>query len=206
MRSHVEFLAERGYYAVSFDPPGTWESDGDINLYTTSNYLKAIFELIEYFDSPPTFIMGHSMGGSMSMYAAVRSDTVKAFAAIMSAPSFVREDNYDERVTRWQEAGIKLSYRDLPDDPAKKKEFRLPFSFSEDSRQYTAIEDLKTLTKPKLFVAGNKDTSVPVQIVKDAYRLAANPKELHILKSGHDYRRHPRMIKEVNQIVGNFLQ
>lgn len=51
MRSHVDFLAERGYLALSFDPAGTWESPGDISLYTLNNYLKTIDELIEHFRS-----------------------------------------------------------------------------------------------------------------------------------------------------------
>ena len=30
MKSHVKYLAIMGYFALSFDPPGTWESKGDI--------------------------------------------------------------------------------------------------------------------------------------------------------------------------------
>ncbi len=42
MRSHVNYLAKRGYLALSFDPPGTWDSPGEIEFYTMTNYLKAI--------------------------------------------------------------------------------------------------------------------------------------------------------------------
>ena len=51
--SHAEYLASRGFFAVAFDPPGTWESPGGIDLYTTTNYIKAINELIEYFGNAP---------------------------------------------------------------------------------------------------------------------------------------------------------
>jgi hypothetical protein len=40
IKSHVAHLAGLGFYALSFDPPGTWESPGDIELYTNTNYLK----------------------------------------------------------------------------------------------------------------------------------------------------------------------
>lgn len=40
MRSHVDFLASKGFFALSFDPPGTWESPGDIWLYTTTSYIQ----------------------------------------------------------------------------------------------------------------------------------------------------------------------
>src|SRR3990167_9150866 len=81
MRSHVDFLANLGFFALSFDPPGTWESPGDISLYTTTNYLKAIDELIKHFGNKPTFIMGHSRGASISMMGASRNSKIMAYAA-----------------------------------------------------------------------------------------------------------------------------
>ena len=64
MTSHVDFLAERGYYALSFDMPGTWESPGNIAEYTTTNYIKAVNELVDYLGNKPTLLLGHSRGGA----------------------------------------------------------------------------------------------------------------------------------------------
>lgn len=47
MRSHVDFLAGKGFFALSFDPPGTWESPGDIGLYTTTSYIQASNKQVE---------------------------------------------------------------------------------------------------------------------------------------------------------------
>lgn len=44
MRSHVDHFASNGHPALSFDPPGTWESPGDIALHTVTNYLRAVME------------------------------------------------------------------------------------------------------------------------------------------------------------------
>lgn len=52
--SLVDYLASQSYIALSFDPPGTWESSGNIELYTTTNYLKAVDELIEHFGNKQT--------------------------------------------------------------------------------------------------------------------------------------------------------
>src|SRR3989344_7326448 len=76
MRSHVDFLAGKGYLAVSFDPPGTWESPGDISLYTMTNYLRSVNELIEHFGNKPTFVMGHSLDGALAMEASFRNEVV----------------------------------------------------------------------------------------------------------------------------------
>src|SRR5690349_20918923 len=67
--SHVDYLSSKGYYAVSFDPPGTWDSPGDIELYSTTNCIKAVDELIEYYGNKPTLLLGHSRGGSIAMLA-----------------------------------------------------------------------------------------------------------------------------------------
>ena len=44
MVSFVDFLSSKGYFALSFDAPGTWESSGGVELYTTSNYKKAVVD------------------------------------------------------------------------------------------------------------------------------------------------------------------
>ena len=58
--SLVDYLASRGYFALSFDPPGTWESPGDMSLYTTTNLIKSVNDLIEFFGNKPTLLAGHS--------------------------------------------------------------------------------------------------------------------------------------------------
>src|SRR5882672_1902530 len=66
MTSHVNYLADKGFYAVSFDPPFTWESPGDVRNYSTTNYIRAVNEVIEYFGNKPTMVVGHSRGGAVA--------------------------------------------------------------------------------------------------------------------------------------------
>src|SRR3989344_4901856 len=85
--SHIEYLARKGFLAVSFDPPGTWESPGGIELFTTTNYIKAVNELIEYFGNKPTFLLGHSRGGTVAILAGASNQAVIGFAPIMATYS-----------------------------------------------------------------------------------------------------------------------
>src|SRR3990167_4608093 len=90
MTSHVDFLAERGYYALSFDMPGTWESPGNIAEYTTTNYIKAVNELVDYLGTKPTLLIGHSRGGSVAILAGAANKNVIGIIPIMAtygAPS-----------------------------------------------------------------------------------------------------------------------
>lgn len=199
MRSHVDFLAGKGYLALSFDPPGTWESPGKIEIYTMTNYLKAINELIAHFGSKPTVLMGHSRGGTMAMLAGTHNSHVTHIIMAMSSP---RPSSVGtERRTK---DGFVISYRDTPSDG--KKKFELPWSYFEDASQYDLAVAMASCTKPKLFFLGKKDVLVPPEIVRDGFERSAEPKELYEVDSDHDYRRHPGIIDEINGVVGKFLE
>ena len=211
MHAHVDFLASKGYYAIAFDPPGTWESGGDIEQYTISAYMQAIVELIAYFGNRPTLLMGHSLGGMMAQLVAARNDYVVALVAIMSPASFVREQDgvvYGAGVpmSEWRKNGVRLSRRDLPTDPKARRSFAVPFSsFGQDAGQYNTLAGLKASTVPKLFIAGKHDTSITPTMVQQTYQAAAEPKVFALLDSDHNYRHHPDLIQEVNGMVGDFL-
>lgn len=203
MTGHVDYLARRGYFAVSFDPPGTWESEGDIGLYSMTSYKQAIDELIVYYGNKSTLLMGHSRGGSMVMLAGTKNPKVNAGVIVMSYPSFVPGEG-DEIDLEWRESGFKIQKRDIPGS-SDKKIFKLPYSFVEDQEKYDMREDLKTWNVPKLFIYGEQDTTVEPAVVKDAYSMASEPKEIVSINSDHNYRKKDELIKEVNDLVGGFL-
>ncbi|MBT4597308.1 MAG: alpha/beta fold hydrolase [Candidatus Diapherotrites archaeon] len=200
MKSHVDFLEKKGFLAVSFDPPGTWESKGENKDYCITNYLKAINEIIEYFGNKKTILIGHSRGGSLAILAGTTNSNVIAFAAIMSPMNFqVRPREIKKFVN-----GVAVSTRDNP--KGEDVIFRIPESFVEDSRQYDFSEDLKNCVKPKLFVAGTQDDLLPVEGIKEVYDYSPEPKYFEIIDYGHDYRKSPKMIEKVERILEEFLE
>lgn len=206
LKSHAEYLARRGYLAISFDPPGTWESPGSIDLYTMTNYLKAINELIEHFGNRPTLALGHSRGGSMAILAGTRNKLVTHFVSIMGNYSYAASTYKSYPDKDWQAKGFRIEKRDLPDSPKKTKVFHLPYAFLEDGTKYDMLDDLKKCPKPKLFIFGTKDTIAPPELMQKAYEESAPPKELFSLETDdHDYRLHPSLIDIVNETVGKFL-
>ncbi|MFA6511817.1 MAG: alpha/beta hydrolase [Patescibacteria group bacterium] len=200
MRSHVDFLAHRGFFALSFDPPGTWESPGGIELYTMTNYLAAINELIVYFGNKPTLLLGHSRGGTMAMLVGTRNPLVTHFIAMMS------NTGGSKKGEGRQENEVEVSYRDTPpNDTEHQKRFDLPMSYFKDAAQYNVRDALATCTKPKLFLFGTKDTIVKPEKVHAAYATSAAPKELRELDAEHNYRRSPEAIAQANEYIGEFL-
>lgn len=205
MHNHVDYLANKGFFALSFDPPGTWESPGDIQLYTMTNYLKAVDEIIEYYGNRPTFIMGHSRGATIATIAGARNPNIFAFAAVMS--SFAKGGFQEEIDNEWKSKGFVISKRDLPPGGGEKiKEFRLPFSFFEDQIKYDLTTEITSTTKPKLFILGKHDELIPPATIKETFNAFAEPKELHEVDSGHDYRHSQNLVEQVNSICGDFIE
>lgn len=199
MRSHVDFFAKNGFLALSFDPPGTWESPGDISLYTTANYLKAIDEVIEYFGNKPTVLLGHSRGGTMAMLAGVSNPHVTHIISAMSHYGPSSKPDVSEGAETYP------SYRDLPpgtERTEEKKRFDLPMSYFDDPTEYIGLD---TCTKPKLFFLGKEDPMVLPEDVQETYELAAEPKQLIKLDTDHNYRYSPDMIAEVEKATLEFL-
>jgi len=201
--SLVDYLVDRGYFALSFDPPGTWESPGDVELYTTTNCLKALDELIEYFGNKPTLLAGHSRGGTIAMLAGPKNPNVTHFVPIFSyygAPN----DPEPERIVD----GKVISYRDLPPGTERTKDqkrFDLPLNYFKDGARYNALPNLRNCTKPKLFFYGTQDKMNDPEEVKEAFRESAEPKMIHAIDSEHDYRLLSQAVEEVNRTIGEFL-
>lgn len=197
IQSHVDYFAEKGFFTVSFDPPGTWESGGDISLYTTPNYLVAINEIIAHFGNRPTVVLGHSRGGTMALLAGISNEYVTHMIAVMSHWGPSERPDTDEK--------IHISHRDLPpgtERTVEQKEFKLPMSYFNDPGDYSGLD---ACIKPKLFFAGTKDVLVTLEDVQEMFDSSAEPKQFIQLDSVHDYRLQPEVIDEVNQKVEEFL-
>lgn len=198
----VDRLSAKGYYALSFDPPGTWESPGSIELCTTTNYIKAVNELIEKFGNKPTLLVGHSRGGSVAMLVSP-NPYVTAIAATMAsfgAPSAPTPKAVQE--------GFEMHYRDMPPGSsrtAEQKEFALPLNYFIDGEQYDPIAVLRNFTKPKLIIYGDQDEFSSLVEVKEAFETLPDPKMIHEIKSAHGYRRYAEAVAEVNNIISDFV-
>jgi len=201
--SLVDYLANRGYFALSFDPPGTWESPGGIELYTTTNCLVAVDELIEHFGNKPTLLAGHSRGGTIAMLAGPNNPYIAHIVPVFSYYGAPSDPELDRIVD-----GKLIIYRDLPPGAERTKEqkkFALPLGYFKDGAQYDALPALRSYTKPKLFFYGKQDTMNDPEDVKVAFEQSAEPKMIHGIDSEHDYRLHSEAVKEVNEITGQFL-
>ena len=201
--SHADYLAKKDYFVVAIDPPGTWESPGDLEAYTTSTYLKVVNELIDHLGNRPTLLLGHSRGGATAMLASV-NPAVSALVVVNAA--YGRPSAPDpEKITN----GRLRESRDLPPGDTRTEEqklFSLPLAYFEDGVKHDPQKALEQFKGPKLVIHANKDEFVTMDRVKKIYDNLTEPKRFLAIDSTHDYRLYPEAIKSVEVALGNFLE
>lgn len=200
-------LAERGYTAVRFDPTGTWESEGDISEYLTSQYLKDIESVLEYMlaEGVYTYVLlgGHSRGGQVSILYAARDPRISEVLGIMPSHAPVEGRRRED----WEKAGVSNSSRDIPDNTEERKSFSVPFQHVLDRDQFNALGDIQKIKVPIVLIAAEFDVSVPPEHVKELFEHAHEPKKLIYLEGmDHEYRHNLEEIKEVNALIMTALQ
>ncbi|MBU1071528.1 alpha/beta hydrolase [Patescibacteria group bacterium] len=200
---HLEYLANKGFYAVSFDPPGTWESPGGIELFSTTNYIKAVNELIEYYGNKPTLLLGHSRGGATSTLAGTSNQHVIGLVLINPSLGSPTPPSPEMR-----EAGVYIDHRDLPPGTKRteqKREFRASLNYFEDGAKYNDAETLRTCTKPKIIFYATEDEFNSPEEVETLFSSVPEPKELYKIECTHDYRLYPKVVEEINEVMGSFI-
>jgi len=79
--AQVPVLVEN-YRVITLDLPGHGEGGDDRETWTIAGYGADVAGLIEHVDLGPTVLVGHSMGGPVSLEAAARSDRVIGIVAV----------------------------------------------------------------------------------------------------------------------------
>src|SRR3989338_1671011 len=199
-------LALESYTVVRFDPTGTWESEGDISEYTTSQYLEDIKSVLEYMLREGTYrhilLGGHSRGGMVSIIYAARDPRISEVVGIMPSSPYTFTG---QRRKEWEKTGVSVASRDVPNTKIM-KEFRVPFSHVTDREQYNVFDDVKKVHVPLILITGEFDKVVLPEHVKMIFDMASEPKKFILIDGiGHDYRYHLSQVKIVNEEILKML-
>ncbi|PRX54327.1 bifunctional alpha/beta hydrolase/OsmC family protein [Flagellimonas meridianipacifica] len=166
-------LSSNGFAVLRFDFTGLGESEGDFadtNFSGNVNDLVAAADFLAENYEAPTLIIGHSLGGAASIFAAAEIESIKAVATVgaPSNPVHVKHlfKSGLEEIVATGEAVVNLSGRD----------FKIKKQFVDDLETKSLPETAKALRKPLLIMHSPQDDTVGIKNAEEIYTAAHHPK------------------------------
>lgn len=153
-------LASQGYAVLRFDFTGLGSSEGDFaasTFSTTQDDLISAIQFLSDYYRPPSFLMGHSLGGTTALSVAHDFDFVKAVVTVASPSEPAHVLHHFGAALTLLEQNIAASF-----DVAG-QHFEINPTFVEDIRKVDMRTILSTLEKPVLVVNIKNDALVKQQ-------------------------------------------
>lgn len=193
-------LRELGYTVERLDACNLWKT-GDVKNYTITNFIKQIKERVDFYkgrNPEEILLLGHSNGAFTSIVAGARIPEVTKIIALCPPPDKEGSEH------KWVN-GVRVSKRDLPNDPTKFREFAIPDSHIEDAIQYSAVDDVKKIHKPIMIFIALDDAVVKPEWTEEIVTNANNPYVLRQPNMGHDFRNSQEECNIVMSEIEKFL-
>lgn len=194
-------LTSSGFGVLRFDFTGLGQSDGtfeDTNfshnvddLISASNFLEDNYEA-------PILIIGHSLGGTASIFAAHQLDHIKAFVTIGSPfqPKHVSkliESKMDE-IQNQGKAKVNVGGRS----------FTIKKDFLEDLQNNNIDDFLGDLKKPYLIFHSPQDEIVDINNAEQLYKHSHHPKSFVSLDGADHLMSNPKDSLYVGQVISSW--
>lgn len=189
---------------VRFDYRGHGKSEGIFEESCISEWAQDAIDILDQCTSGPVILVGSSMGGWISLLAAIeKPDRVKAIVGLAAAPDF----------TQWMEAGMDESQKNSLE---KEGFFALPNDYDEpyiitkklleDGRQRSLLQGEIKIDIPVRLIQGMKDTDVEWQTahrIKNA--ITGDDVEVILLENADHRLSDPDQLSVLNEILGSLL-
>lgn len=176
-------LTINGIAVLRFDFTGLGESEGDFadtNFTSNVEDLLAAARFLEENYVAPSIIIGHSLGGAASIFAASQIDSISAVATI-GAPS------EPEHVTHLLQSKIDdIEKNGFAKVSIGNREFLIKKQFLDDLRSKDMFNVLKKLKKALLVLHSPQDRVVQIDNAANIYSAARHPKSF-ITLDGADH-------------------
>lgn len=200
LKTFEKRLNEIGYTVERLDACNLWAT-GNVADYTITNFIKQIKERVNFYknQNPEEIVLiGHSNGAFTSIVAGARIPEVTKIIALCPPP------NKEGSEHKWVN-GVRVSKRDLPNDPTKFREFAIPDTHIKDAIQYSAVEDVKKIHKPIMIFISLNDTIVKPEWTEEIVSNANNPYVVRQPNMGHDFRQSQEECNIVMNEIEKFL-
>ncbi len=166
-------LTDMGIAVFRFDMTGIGSSEGifaDTNFTTQLEDLQSVIDHISQNYQPLKLLIGHSLGGAISLFKALETGSVRAIATIASPaePRFLADKLKKTRqkceidgIAETEIGGVKFSFKP---------------QFFRDIESYSLLEKLSRLNKPYLVLHSNADTYSDINNARMLFEASSEPK------------------------------
>ena len=210
-------LSNNGFVTLRFDFTGNGESEGQFSdgniLQEVEDVKKAIdyLESKEYVDKKNIGIIGHSMGGTVSIITSSQDDRIKVLVTISPGLLF---DNYmqakmGDLLPDLNSKGY-LMYSKIHND-GNMKTYKITKKFCEVRQEIDPLEIIKNVNQPIMFLFGTHDGpgSSP-ESIEQMFENANEPKNIEIIEEADhcftDKTHEETMIKFVGEFFLRHLK
>jgi alpha-beta hydrolase superfamily lysophospholipase len=196
-------LTEHDIAVLRFDMTGIGESEGnftDTNFTTQLADFDAVSKYVSVNYEPPSLAIGHSLGGCVAVYSAIKNRAIKG-AVIIGSPSEPSNLSIKLRRTKQQCKSEGTAVRDIGG-----VKYKFSSQFFDDIETYHMQRDIPKLHKPLLILHSPLDTYSSIDNAETTFRNANQPKSLislddidHLMLKKHD-------ANYVGQLIGTWFE
>ncbi len=173
-------LTMHGIAVLRFDFTGLGQSEGDFADSNFSTNVKDLLSAAKYLEDnyeAPSIVVGHSLGGAASIFAAAQLDSVKAVATIgtPAEPEHVSHmlENAMDDIENFGQGVISVGGR----------QFTIKKQFVEDLKNKDMKKALDNLNKAILVMHSPQDGIVQIENAANIYHAASHPKSFITLNN-----------------------
>ena len=174
------FLAEQGYGVLRFDFTGLGNSEGEFSTTTFSTTQDDLCSAIAFLNSnylPPSFLMGHSLGGTTALSVAQDHESIKGVVTVASPSTPEHVLHHFGHALTLLEQNITASFE------VAGQYFEIEPGFVENVRHFNMQSRLSNLDKPVLIFNIENDELVNEQNAKEIQQWVKGETELITLKN-----------------------
>ncbi|PKL79392.1 MAG: osmotically inducible protein C [Ignavibacteriae bacterium HGW-Ignavibacteriae-4] len=195
-------LTNSGFAVLRFDFTGLGESEGDFSETNFSSNINDLVCAADYLATnygEPTLIVGHSLGGAASIFAAAVINSIKAVATIgaPSSPDHVKH-LFEEDITKIETQGsAKILLAGRP--------FEVKKQFLDDISSKNMKATLANLNKAILIMHSPQDATVGISNAAEIYTNAKHPKSFVTLDGADHMLMNSRDSKYAGQVISGWV-
>lgn len=198
-----KILSELGYGVVRYDAMGLGESEGDFSKTSFSTNIEDLISVYDYMSkyyTKPSYLLGHSIGGLVSIKAAGILDNIKGVATVGSPSNFDNlinlYSNYEDELLEKDHIKVNLAGRSID----------IGIDYLNDVKRKNVDQMLKEFNKSIIIFHSDTDRTVPYSHALDLFNKIGTNKSFITLKGADHLAGEKKDSKYIADILYTWLE